>query len=218
MTVATVFVSSTTSQTTLFPKLTRFGSSLLLASGMTLCLLWIMTQMVGRTEIEISAPESFNIPNFVTEITESDPEIIKPSKPDMPEAQPDSPKMVIPDSFTPNNALPMVVAGPTIEKINIDTIGGPGGQKLIPVTAEYPVAALEHGRCGEVLIEFDVSPAGVPANIRIVESSHRVFNKSAIRAIERYRFSPMKDGNQAVWVTGKQEVVTYRIEEGCDRH
>ena len=43
---------------------------------------------------------------------------------------------------------------------------------------------------GWVVVEFDVSGSGTVENVRVIESSHRVFERAAVRAAERFRYRP----------------------------
>ncbi len=61
---------------------------------------------------------------------------------------------------------------------------------LVRVEPTYPAAAAQKGIEGYVLIEFDVTPEGTVINVRILESSHRVFESAAREAAKRFRFKP----------------------------
>jgi protein TonB len=43
---------------------------------------------------------------------------------------------------------------------------------------------------GEVLVEFMVDESGAVRDPRIIRSSDRVFEESAVRAVSRWRFEP----------------------------
>lgn len=61
---------------------------------------------------------------------------------------------------------------------------------MVRVEPTYPVAAAEKGLEGYVLIEFDVTSGGTVTNVRVIESSHRVFESPARKAAQRFRFKP----------------------------
>ncbi len=54
----------------------------------------------------------------------------------------------------------------------------------------YPNDLAGRGIEGYVEVVFDVLASGVVANVQVVESSHRGFNRSAIRAAKNSRFQP----------------------------
>ena len=63
------------------------------------------------------------------------------------------------------------------------------------VQPTYPPIATQRGLEGWVDVRFDVMTNGLTANIEIVRSSNRIFEKSARRAAERFRFkAPVVNG------------------------
>lgn len=62
----------------------------------------------------------------------------------------------------------------------------------------YPKELAYRAISGEVLAAFTVNAQGNTARIEILKSSHPGFNKSVVRAIERWTFVPAKKGNRAV--------------------
>ena len=61
---------------------------------------------------------------------------------------------------------------------------------IVRVQPVYPAAAQARGLEGWVLVEFDVRADGGVANAFVVESSSRIFEKSALNAVYRFRFKP----------------------------
>lgn len=61
---------------------------------------------------------------------------------------------------------------------------------VVRVQPVYPATAQARGLEGWVLVEFDVRQDGQVANVRVVESSSRIFEKAALRAAYRFRFKP----------------------------
>lgn len=61
---------------------------------------------------------------------------------------------------------------------------------------EYPRSALRAGLTGRVVLRIDVGTDGRPREVVVVESSrHRVLDRAAVRAVQRWRFEPaMRDG------------------------
>ncbi|APV52193.1 hypothetical protein BWI17_22480 [Betaproteobacteria bacterium GR16-43] len=54
----------------------------------------------------------------------------------------------------------------------------------------YPRAAQRNGTDGRVIAHVHVAPNGVVSDVRIVWSSHRVFEREVIRALSQWRFNP----------------------------
>lgn len=70
----------------------------------------------------------------------------------------------------------------------------------------YPYNAMVAGREGWVRRRFTVQPDGKASDIRVVESSHRSFEKQARRAISYWRFKPETVNGQAVATEVTQEI------------
>ena len=97
----------------------------------------------------------------------------------------------------------------------IQTLGGGSGvdtdpQPIVRIPPEYPV----NGRGdGFVLVQFDISPAGTVLNLRVVDASPRgMFEKSALRAIERWRYRPAVFEGRAVERRGIQVRLRFELE------
>jgi protein TonB len=59
---------------------------------------------------------------------------------------------------------------------------------IVRVQPAYPPRAAEQNLEGYVIVSFDVLTDGTTANVVVLKSSHRVFEKSAIEAAQRFRF------------------------------
>lgn len=74
-------------------------------------------------------------------------------------------------------------------------------------TPHYPPAALRSRQEGWVIVSFTIDPEGRPRDVKVIDSQpRRVFDRAAIEAVDRYRFTPaMKDG-VAVSATREQKL------------
>lgn len=87
---------------------------------------------------------------------------------------------------------------------------------IVNVTPMYPTVAAEEGIEGWVQVMFTVDDLGrvPPHTIEVVDAEPSdIFNESAIRATERFRFSPRVRNNQPVAVPGVQYVFRYAMED-----
>ena len=66
------------------------------------------------------------------------------------------------------------------------------------VSPAYPAAERNAGITGEVVVEFVVDETGRVQQARIVRSSQRAFESSALHAVEKWRFEPGKKDGRAV--------------------
>lgn len=100
---------------------------------------------------------------------------------------------------TGHTALSGIVDGPVVA--------------MMHVRPEYPPSAITRGIEGHVVVAFDVSADGLVHNIRIVGSSHPVFERAALRAAERFRYKPAVVDGVARESTGLRYRFTFRMEE-----
>ncbi len=84
-------------------------------------------------------------------------------------------------------------------------------QPIVRIPPEYP----SHGRGeGWVLVQFDVTPAGTVENVQAVDAMPRgVFERNALRAVERWRYRPAVVEGRAVARKGLRVVIRFEITE-----
>ncbi len=62
---------------------------------------------------------------------------------------------------------------------------------IVRIEPQYPRQALIEGVSGYVVIEFTIEPDGSVSNPKILESQpRRMFDRSAVRAIYKWKFKP----------------------------
>jgi protein TonB len=83
---------------------------------------------------------------------------------------------------------------------------------LVRVSPTYPARAQQVGLEGWVLVEFDVLSSGAVTNVRIVDSSDRMFEDAARNAAKRFRFKPRIIQGVAQETSGVQNLFTFRME------
>jgi len=99
--------------------------------------------------------------------------------------------------------------GAIFEASDVDAIPQP----LVQLRPIYPAQARMRHLEGEVVVEFVVSPEGRPESISILSSEPgSVFCNAAVRAIERWRFSPGMRGGNPVTVRVRQRI-RFQLEE-----
>ena len=130
--------------------------------------------------------------------------------------RPDSRERDFPIEIPRHDPSPRTTATPTIppgligdpKGPDLPGLGGPPMARIVDLdnvpharlqTAPvYPVDAKRAGLSGEVLVEFSVDETGVVFEPRVVRSSDRVFEESALRAVARWRFEPGKRSGRPV--------------------
>lgn len=78
----------------------------------------------------------------------------------------------------------------------------------------YPFSAAERDQEGWVIVEMDIDEKGRPYNTAIVRAdADRVFHRSSLRALKKFRFVPATLDGQAVAVTGKRYKISYSFQD-----
>lgn len=84
---------------------------------------------------------------------------------------------------------------------------------LVRVAPVYPRRALLDGLEGYVIVEFTVTAMGTVSDVRIVESTHRVFEAAAIEAARKFKFRPRVVAGQAVEQHGLLNKFTFELDD-----
>ncbi len=85
---------------------------------------------------------------------------------------------------------------------------------LVRIEPRYPARALQREIEGWVLLEFSISPAGTVVNPFVVDSEpRRTFDRSALRAVSRWKYKPKVEDGVAVIRHGVQVVLTFELED-----
>lgn len=79
---------------------------------------------------------------------------------------------------------------------------------LVQVPALMPKGAAQSGHCQ---MKFDVTPQGIPTNIKAMSCTDDVFRTPSISAITKWHFNPrLKDGLQ-IGIIGVETKTSYRL-------
>jgi len=175
-------------------------------SGVTLMLFLLMHTLISGEQGFDAARLDGGLVEFIRvnqeEITQLK-ERVPPEEPPPPEDPPRPPRLQVSDQSKPPQAPPAIdmprvsIAvgtgnGPYIGPWSPGDIASEGD--VIPVVRidpQWPREALLEGIEGWVEVEFTVLPDGSVANARVVDSEpRRVFDRSALRAILRWKFKP----------------------------
>ncbi|MDX1516346.1 MAG: TonB family protein [Woeseiaceae bacterium] len=85
---------------------------------------------------------------------------------------------------------------------------------VVRVEPSYPPRAAEQNLEGWVLVEFDVTADGLVSDPRVIESSHRVFEKAALRAAQKFRFKAKVVDGQPQGSHGIRNLFRFELERG----
>jgi protein TonB len=97
------------------------------------------------------------------------------------------------------------------------SISGPVDGNALPlarIEPTYPNRAASRGIEGFVIVEFDVSETGQVINAFVLGAEPpAVFNRAALRAIERWKYNPRIVNGKAVKMTGLRTRFSFSLRE-----
>ncbi len=86
-----------------------------------------------------------------------------------------------------------------------------GAVLLKAVGARYPTAAMRARQQGWVVVSFTVDADGGTSDVKVIDAQpRRVFDRAAMDAVERYRFTPAMKGGVAV-SSVKQQRIEFKL-------
>ena len=127
---------------------------------------------------------------------------------------PFTPVTIDKSAITKSDQLTGVIGLKGIGKNLLGTSGNRSATLANPVAARYPAIAIDRNLEGYVDVIFDITPTGTTANVRVVAAEPaRVFNRSAITAVKKWKYRPQVEGGAAVRVTGVVARVHFELEK-----
>lgn len=186
----------------------------------TFSLFMLMQRLIRVDEIELEeAPEelSFDITQEVEEINARtrDTSIDDVQTVDPP---PPPPQVERQAADLPSESLSTIVGSipefdtPELNSGNVSfNVSDRDAQPLVRIPPQYPVRAAERGLEGYCDMRFNVSPDGTPVDIEAVNCTSSLFQRSSIRAVERWRYSQRIVDGVPQMRTGVQTRIEYEL-------
>lgn len=85
-------------------------------------------------------------------------------------------------------------------------------EPLYRLHPEYPYAEMVNNDEGEVVVEFTITAQGRTRDAKVVSSKGgRLFEKSALEALEKWRYAPTVRDGEPVETSGVQTLLTFRL-------
>ncbi len=126
-----------------------------------------------------------------------------PPKPEKPKKPPPPPKLTVDNPERPPQEMPQMEmprislavgsgGGPYLGNWSAGDPGAEGDViPIVRIEPQYPREALIEGISGYVLVEFTIEPDGSVSDPKVLESQpRRMFDRSAVRAIYKWKFKP----------------------------
>src|SRR5690606_27365960 len=196
----------------------RYGISIGIALAVTFGLLFLMQLLIASGRGNTESSHAANWIEFVrverNQTVERKRD--KPQKPPEPADQPDLPKPAA--TSTGGTALAVSVTAPELgDGVSVGGLGlGVTDGEYLPLTKvmpHYPGRAQTNGIEGYAIVEYTVTTAGTTRDIRLVESSNPVFDRSCIEAAETFRYRPRFVNGEAIEVPAVRNRCVYRLDE-----
>ncbi|MEM7612636.1 MAG: TonB family protein [Pseudomonadota bacterium] len=178
---------------------TRYSAAFVVSSGVTVSLFLVMTALIVTTSNPSTPPQPLALDRAAappptpptTPNTEAPEPLIQPAR--TPSRAPKTPALELafaPSPLTQDIGGAFINSPPQLGTIGVAPVSDQVLFEVMPVKPMYPPKMLARGIEGSVIVMFDVTAAGRVSNPRIVSSTHRGFEKAALKAIERFRFKP----------------------------
>jgi protein TonB len=173
---------------------TRILSSAIAGFTITAGLLYLMHYLIDVSEGAIDPRPTIRLAPWVKTIEDTEVAVrdLRAERIRPPEVVPQFSEKTGSDEPVTGVRVRPTVANPIAEWLKPSLIGYTDGAliTIIAVRPNYPAAASRRGIEGHVLVQFDVSEMETVTNAVVVESSNRLFDRSAIEAAKKFRFKP----------------------------
>jgi protein TonB len=198
----------------------RYIISIVVGSVITISLLFIMQLLIVTGKQALTDPRERHKLEFVRvkrneNLNVEDVIPDKPPKP--PETPPETPPQDL-DNINPD-APKINIAPPQVQSTG--DIGGPGGMNIaegdylpiVRVAPVYPARALSRGLEGFVDLQFTVTTTGTVKDPLVIQSTSKLFERAAIRAVLKFKYKPRVVDGVPVEVPGVKTRISFMLED-----
>ncbi|MEX1197201.1 MAG: energy transducer TonB [Pseudohongiellaceae bacterium] len=198
----------------------RWLVSLALAAGITLALFWFMQALIATGS---QLDERANVTRIV-DATMPDINMEVQREIDEPEPMEDIQETPPEDQdreFDMDGNMDLGIGRDNVNvgggvEVGMAGIGATDGEMLplVNITPSYPTRAAQRGIEGWCQVRFTVTAEGGVRDVEVIDAEPSgIFDRSSIRAAERFRFQPRVVDGEPVDVPGVQYVFRYELEE-----
>ncbi len=198
----------------------RFILGLPFAGAITIALFLLMRYLVLPGDGEVEKGEEGQKINITRPERDENSEARDRNKPDRPQKQskpPPPPPMQMDKNVKPmSNTMSMSMPDFNSD-LNLSALGAPSDRTATPlvrIPPQYPQRAASRGTEGWVLVEFTITPAGTVSDAVVIDSDPaNIFNRSALRAIAKWKYRPKIVDQKPVAQYGMQQLISYELEK-----
>jgi len=200
----------------------RAGVSIPGAIVVTLALFWLMNYLIThgipaiQEQIRGAAIDFIRVDRDET-VQAKDRQL--PDRPDKPESPPPPPPMSLDAATAPNSGgiginAPAMSANLNLGRQNLTAPNDGDAIPLVRVPPQYPQRAASRGIEGWVQLEFIITETGAVEEPTIIAAEPpNIFNRSAIRALQRWKYKPRIVDGRPVRRHNNQVVITFELED-----
>lgn len=199
----------------------RFLTSLIIGAVVTFVLFLIMALLVkGSGERSVVDQERIVI-ELNTTPPDSDTQTRRPPPPPPPPPPAQPPKAPQPEPETANAAGAIGFNMPGLELgAGAGGLGDPSSMMrdgdatpIVRIEPRYPVQAARDGLQGWVKLRFSIMEDGSVDEVEVIEAEpRRVFDREAIRALRRWKYSPKVVDGKPMKQTGQQVQLDFTLD------
>ncbi len=197
----------------------RLAFPLLIAFALNVALFVVMQAMVVQKRIRLADVSDFQLANFIRVPEASKPPPSRREAPSKPSAEAHQAETT---SLAQNNQQGSSLNVPASFEFGFDA-GGVGAPKIymdslltaiIRTPPVYPSRAAARGVEGYVDILYTITKTGLVEDPVVLEAQPEgMFEKAAMRAIVRWKYSPMLENGKPIAVKAKARVI-FRLAQG----
>lgn len=198
--------------------ISRYFISFNFAALITFSMFFAMNLLITNGETVLVDNEK-RVVVVLPEVRKAEPPKTREEKPVLDEIVPE-PEVTVQPIPTPGGGLPgptttvITDPAPTIPKSITPFAMGEGAQTpIVRVAPQYPANMASKGIEGYVTVQFSLTINGSVENVIVLESSHRGFERNAVRAVQKFKYKPKVVDGTPVPVTGMTTTLEFKLEK-----
>jgi protein TonB len=194
----------------------RYSIGLAFGAAFMLLLFWVMWSLVS-VPVDVAEMRQATRVEFtrMRQDTEAQKKQQEKPQPDKPPPVPEVPQIDFSKGSVENNVVgltPTVDANSAMSKMKMTAGSDRDIVPLVRINPDYPPRALSRGIQGWVIVQFTISATGTVKDQKVVDSSNKIFDDAALKAIARWRYNPKVEEGVAVERKGVQTKLVFQLE------
>ena len=194
----------------------RYSIGFAFGIAFMLLLFWVMWSLVS-VPVDVAEMRQATRVEFtrMRQDTEAQKKQQDKPQPDKPPPVPEVPQMNFAKGSVENTVAqltPTVDASSAMSKMKMTAGSDRDIVPLVRINPDYPPRALSRGIQGWVIVQFTISATGTVKDQKVVDSSNKIFDEAALKAIARWRYNPKVEEGVAVERKGVQTKLVFQLE------